>query len=170
LDNITNEHTYRIDERVLYTFAALTQRLKRICYLCDFILLVYTYALYNRYIKDLSYFAYAELGMILLLGFIQNRAVAPKGNFIVKTAIEVSITPEYIYLKTAAFKGPLWFKKESADVKINRSNAQFQEIANPYPRIFKSEGNFIRLTDGEQTFYLLKPYFNWRLEEELKER
>jgi hypothetical protein len=163
LDNKT------LRDRVLYILIETTHRLKRICYLCDFILLIYTYALYNIYINDLNYFAYGEVGMILILGFIQNRVVAPKGNFIIKIAIEASFTPEYIHLKTAAFKGPLWFKKESADVRLNRAKAAVQEIPNPYPNIFKLNSPLIKLSDGKQDIYILNQYFNWRIADELKE-
>ena len=168
MDNLSNEPIYHVDDRVLFTILDLTQRLKRICYLCDFILLIYTYTLYNIYLNDLVYFAGWEIGMILLLGFIQNRVVAPKGNFVIKIAIEATFSAEYIHLKTAPFKGPLWFKKESADIKLKRADIITQEIPNPYPQLFKLDGPLTKLTDGRREVYILNPYFNAAMNEELQ--
>lgn len=115
-------------------------------------------------------FAVLEVPMILLLGLVQYLLVAAKGTFINKTALEVNIADDYITIKTAAFNGPWWFKKESAEIQLNRAEIKVKIAPNPYQKIFKGNNELIKLQYKRKDYYVINGYFNWRLAEELQQK
>lgn len=167
LNTPINDRTYQADPQMLYSVIRAVRRLKRDCYFCDIVLLVYTAFLYNKYANDIQTFIYWEVGIVLLLGFIQYKLIAGKGNFINKSAIEVSVTDGYIYMKTAAFGGPFWFKKESAELKFEQAKTNITQVVNPYISIFKADKQVTKLRYKGKDAYIINGYYNWRLEEDL---
>lgn len=167
MDTPAIEQTYQADPLMLHTIIKTVTRLKRDCYICDVVLLVYTSYFYNKYANDINLFIYWEAGMVLFLGFLQYTLIASKGRFINRTAIEVNISEDQYLIKTAAFKGPFWFRRESMEVKLNKAATKATTILNPYPAIFKDDKQITRLRHKNREFYVFHSYYNWRLEADL---
>jgi len=167
LDTQPREHTYQAGSQLLILIINLTFRLKRDCYFCDIILLLFSGYMYNKYATDMQFFIYCEAGMIALLGLVQYLLLSAKGKFVSQTVVEITFSKETITIKTALFDGPLWFKKTSADVTLSRTGLVINKATNPYPGIFKDAKHLYRLQHHGNDIYLMPDYFAVRMEEEL---
>lgn len=167
LDTTERDQTYQVDPKLLIIIVNLVYRLKRNCYICDLLLLVYTTVIYNLFADDMRQFAVLEGAMILILGFIQYSLISAKSKFVTHTAIDIKFTTDYVIITTAAFDGPLWFKKGSAEVRFKRAETVVKQVNNPFPLIFKNDSHTLRLRYKSMAIYVMAGYFPWRVEEEL---
>ncbi|QKJ32348.1 hypothetical protein HQ865_22160 [Mucilaginibacter mali] len=162
--------THQADTELLFTLLKVTQRLKRDCYICDIVLLLYTLFMYNKYLgNDIEMFIYCELGMVIFLGFAQYLLIVAKGKFINKVVVEIVISEGIINLKTAAFSGPFWFKKESVDYRLKQADTRVSPVVNPYPSIFKKDKQITLLKHKATEVYIIDSYYTWELGEQLYE-
>ncbi len=155
---------------MLFVLLKVTQRLKRDCYICDIVLLLYSLFMYNKYLgNDIEMFIYCEVGMVLFLGFAQYLLIVAKGKFINKVVVEIAISEGIINLKTAAFSGPFWFKKEGVDHRFKQADTKVTPIVNPYPSIFKNDKQITQIRHKASEVYIIDSYYTWELGEQLYE-
>jgi hypothetical protein len=167
LDTKPRDHTYQAESQLLVNIINLVFRLKRDCYFCDLILLLYSGYMYNRYQTDIQFFAYCEAAMIGTLGLVQYLMLSAKSEFVNRTVIDIRFGPKHIHIKTATFDGPLWFKKKSADLSLPLAGLLIKTVDNPYPQVFKENKQLLRLRYQDKDVYLLANYFDRQVEEEL---
>jgi hypothetical protein len=168
LSNANNEQGYLADAQLLITLISLVNRLRRDCYFCDLALLIYTTVVYNLMAPDMWQFAYWEGAMILLLALIQYFIINNKGRFVIQTVTEIKIQEDIITIKTAAFNGPFWFRKEAADFRFKRSETTVKQGTNPFPKIFPEAKEITRMTFKNKEVYIMADYFSPQLAAELK--
>jgi hypothetical protein len=168
LDTPPAENPYQADPDMLYIIINLVYKLKRNSYICDLILLIYTAFMYNLYSDELKTFAWWEVAVVVILTFIQYVLVASKAAFIGRTVIEIAVDKDVLNIKTAAFNGPLWFKKESADHRFKRAEVTVKQMVNPYPDIFKDDKQLTRVNYKGKDVYIVSSYFNPQLATDLK--
>ena len=169
MDTPAIDENYQVDNQMLIIVINLVYRLKRDCYFCDIALLVYTLFMYSKFSGEIYFFAYCEAAMILVLGLVQFFILSAKSKFVNKTAIEVHVTDNYIDIKTAAFNGPLWFKKESIELRIKRAGTVVKQVNNPYPNIFKQNKQITRIRYQGKDAYIVNGYFSPKLEDLLRQ-
>ena len=162
------DQTHQADTKLHIIIVNLVHKLKRNCYICDLFLLVYTSVMYNLFVEDMRTFAVLEAVMILIMGFIQYSLISNKSTFVTNTAVDIKFTNDYIIVTTAAFDGPLWFKKTSMEVRLKRAETVVKQVNNPFPLIFKNDSHTLKLKYKSAAIYVMTGYFNWRVEEELK--
>lgn len=170
MKNTAADQTYHADPEMLFVLLKVTQRLKRDCYICDVVLLLFTLFMYNRYQgNDIETFIYCEVAMVVFLGFAQYLLIVAKGRFINKVIVEISISEGIVNLKTAAFSGPFWFKKEGIDYRFKQADTKVTPIVNPYPSIFKNDKQITQIKHKDSEVFIIDSNYTWELGEKLYE-
>lgn len=167
MDTKPRDHTYQAESQLLVNIINLVFRLKRDCYFCDIVLLLYSGYMYNRYSADIQFFAYCEAAMIVALGILQYLMLSAKSQFVNRAVIDIQFGPQQVNIKTATFDGPLWFKKQSVSLSFPRAGISVKTIENPYPNIFKENKQLLRLRYQDTDVYLMLNYFDRQVEDEL---
>jgi hypothetical protein len=69
---------------------------------------------------------------------------------------------------TAAFDGPLWFKKASREFKLKRSETTITQVTNPYQGIFKDNKQITLLKTNDEEVFVINGHFSSRLDIEMR--
>jgi hypothetical protein len=124
--------------------------------------------MYSKFTADIPTFIISEAAMIVFLGFIQFTILSAKSKFVNRMAIEIGFTDTHIYIVTAAFDGPLWFKKASREFKLKRSETTITQVTNPYQGIFKDNKQITLLKTNDEEVFVINGHFSSRLDIEMR--
>ncbi|MDN3599348.1 hypothetical protein QWY89_11890 [Mucilaginibacter myungsuensis] len=168
LDTRTDQDHFIADDKLLLVLLRIVYRLKRDCYICDIVLLVFSGYTYDKFDKDIPFFATTVAIAIACLGFFQYMLLSPRSKFVNETAIDIRLMPDKIRIRTASFDGPLWFRKDPLELEFPRSaEVTFKMIENPYYIFFKSHAKLLSMRYRNQEVFINANYFDKELEAEL---
>jgi hypothetical protein len=105
------------------------------------------------------------IGVMVFLLYVQIKPIARVVN---STVTEISFE-DYITLKTSFFKFGFFFKREPRALKFNLDELKIKKTSYPSPTIYNLGGKVYRISDKENTVYIIAEFFDDNLEEKIQE-